>query len=35
MALFDGKRKEGADNVMEAVIFDQRMRDFVTACRQL
>jgi hypothetical protein len=30
MALFDGKRKKGADNVMEAFIFDQRMKDFET-----
>jgi hypothetical protein len=30
MALFDGKRKKGADNVMKAVIFDQRMKDFET-----
>ena len=35
MALFNGKRKKGADNLMEAVIFDQRMRDFETASKQL
>jgi hypothetical protein len=35
MALFDGKRKEGADNLMEAVFFDQRMREFVSISKQL
>jgi hypothetical protein len=30
MALFDGKRKKGADNLMGAVIFAQRMGDFET-----
>jgi hypothetical protein len=31
MALFDGKRKKDADNLMEAVIFNQRMGSFETA----
>ena len=29
MALFDGKRKKGADNLMEAVVFEQYQETFV------